>query len=207
MGIAGCGAGRLPLTVRLAADDTLSTAVCTTHTYFPLCFSWMFLIMRSPDALCGTHGRDTLLVREFGVPATPPSGEAEREDRQRDAGRGHTRGAGTGTGQPDGGQGRAAKCPAPRPAATASKTNAGGDHGLGARPQPEAALTSTPTAQHLTAPRAPPAAVSPKETRQHATPPPLVPGAEARWRSESPTPRGRFEDSGTVGMDPSVRRN
>lgn len=37
-----------PLTVNSAAAETVSTSVWTIHTYFPECFSWMFLTIRSP---------------------------------------------------------------------------------------------------------------------------------------------------------------
>lgn len=38
----------VPLTIKSAAAETVSTSVCTIHTYFPECFSWMFLTIRSP---------------------------------------------------------------------------------------------------------------------------------------------------------------
>lgn len=37
-----------PRTVNSAAAETVSTSVWTIHTYFPECFSWMFLTIRSP---------------------------------------------------------------------------------------------------------------------------------------------------------------
>lgn len=56
----------LPRTMRSAADETLSTPVCTIQTYFPLCFSWMFLIIKSPDELCWKNkkGMNTLFFRK-----------------------------------------------------------------------------------------------------------------------------------------------
>lgn len=42
----------VPLTVSSAAADTASTSVCTAHTYFPECFSWTFLTIRSPASPC-----------------------------------------------------------------------------------------------------------------------------------------------------------
>jgi len=43
---------QIPLTIRSAAADSLSTLVCTMQTYFPACFSWMLLIIKSPAESC-----------------------------------------------------------------------------------------------------------------------------------------------------------
>lgn len=42
------GGRDIPLTIKSAAAETVSTSVCTIHTYFPECFNWMFLTIRSP---------------------------------------------------------------------------------------------------------------------------------------------------------------
>ena len=42
------GGRGVPLTIKSAAAETVSTSVCTMHTYFPECLSWMFLTIRSP---------------------------------------------------------------------------------------------------------------------------------------------------------------
>lgn len=43
---------QIPLTIRSAAAESLSTLVCTMQTYFPACFSWMLLIIKSPAESC-----------------------------------------------------------------------------------------------------------------------------------------------------------
>lgn len=54
----------LPLTMRSAAEETLSTPVCTMQTYRPLCFSWMFLIITSPEELCWSkHNEHTFILK------------------------------------------------------------------------------------------------------------------------------------------------